>query len=224
MYFGQICLPQMPPMSTSDAPCAWAEFRALFPPLRRASGRGQVALLALARHGSHMNQVVSNLEAPDRADRSEIAERLGQILLEFPKLLGPAAAREFKNFSGRSTELDGHLNPLRLKTKTPRRPNRTHKLLLCHALLSPSRLPVDDSLILIILASLGRAAEDCSARGLRMGVGLAAHGVQLAFQLPDLLGEREQMIFHPPEFGLQVGKQGNDQNAKGDPVRQSFSR
>ena len=57
-----------------------------------------------------------------------------------------------------------------------------------------------------------------------MRVGLAPHGLQLAFQLPDLLGERKQMIFHPPEFGLQVSKQSDDQNSKGDPVPQPFSR
>lgn len=55
-------------------------------------------------------------------------------------------------------------------------------------------------------------------------MGLAPHGLQLAFQLSDFLGEREQMIFHPPEFGLQVSKQSDDQNSKGDPVREPFSR
>ena len=56
-----------------------------------------------------------------------------------------------------------------------------------------------------------------------MGVGLAPHGFQLAFQLPDFLGEREQTLFKPSEFGFEVRKESDNQNPKGYPVCKPFS-
>jgi len=45
-----------------------------------------------------VHQVVPNLKASDRANGLEIPQRLGQILLEFPQLLGLAAAELMQIF------------------------------------------------------------------------------------------------------------------------------
>ena len=93
MNLGGNSLPRMPPVPTSDAPCPYLGCPlSLFPPARWRPARSQVLLLALARDRPDVHQVVSDLKRLDRADRFEIPQRLGQILLEFPELLGLAAA------------------------------------------------------------------------------------------------------------------------------------
>ena len=64
----------------------------LFPPASWKPAHSQVALLALARHSLDVDQIAPNFKAPDRANSLEVAEGLGQILLEFPQLLGLATA------------------------------------------------------------------------------------------------------------------------------------
>ena len=49
-------------------------------------------LLALARHRPDMDELVPDLKRLDRTHGSKLLKRLGQILLEFPHLLGPATA------------------------------------------------------------------------------------------------------------------------------------
>ena len=64
----------------------------LFPPTSGRPAGGQVLPLALARHGPDVDELVPDRKRLDRAGRFEIPECLGQILLEFPHLLGLAAA------------------------------------------------------------------------------------------------------------------------------------
>ena len=51
-----------------------------------------MALLARARHGPDVDQVVPNLKRLDRAEGFEIPQRLGQIFFELPQPFGLAAA------------------------------------------------------------------------------------------------------------------------------------
>ena len=64
----------------------------LFSPPSGRPARGQVLLLALARHGPDMDELVSDLKRLDPAGRFEIPQRLEKIFLEVAELLGPAAA------------------------------------------------------------------------------------------------------------------------------------
>ena len=98
-YLGRACAPQMPCLRPSDAVPAPLRCRAcapqmpcLFPPAIGWPVGGQVLLLALARYGPDMDEIVSDLEAPDRADRFEIPQRLGQAFFESSHPLGLAAA------------------------------------------------------------------------------------------------------------------------------------
>ena len=73
-------------------PCLRTSYAVPISAAERAACGGQVLLLALTRYRPDVDELVPDLERPDRADRFEIPECLGQILLEFPELLGPAAA------------------------------------------------------------------------------------------------------------------------------------
>ena len=64
----------------------------LFSPPSGQPARGQVLLLALARHGPDMDEIVSDLKCLDPANGFESPQGLDQILLELPHLLGLAAA------------------------------------------------------------------------------------------------------------------------------------
>ena len=64
----------------------------LFPPAIGWPVGGQVLLLALARYGPDMDEIVSDLEAPDRADRFEIPQRPDQAFFESSHPLGLATA------------------------------------------------------------------------------------------------------------------------------------